>query len=423
MSRVLYLDVIGGAAGDMLLAALIDAGAPLQPIRDAVELVLPGRFEFDTEIVKRGGLRARLLRIESGPAARKADPEAAGHGRLTARLFHDLVAAVDGSGLSPRLRSTAAAVLERIGEAESTVHGIDVEEVSLHQLGDDDTLLDVVGIAAALEQLRVDEVLVSAIPLGSGRALGGMHVHGSVPLPATVTLELLRGFPVRGEGADETVTPTAAAVFAALGKPAPMFPSMTIEAIGYGAGNDDPPNRANVVRAILGAAVPDGPARGESGEQPGPVVRELAILEANLDDLTPQLLADAAQALLSAGALDAWTTPVQMKKGRAGFVLSALCDPTDEPRLRTVFFEATPTLGLRSHRVRRSELDRRTVAVPLQHGSVRVKIGLLDGRIITATPEHDDVVSVATRSARPVREVHEEAEAGARALRFAEAGS
>ncbi|HEY3209049.1 MAG TPA: nickel pincer cofactor biosynthesis protein LarC [Actinomycetota bacterium] len=419
MSKLLYVDVVGGAAGDMLLAALLDAGADPEAVRTAVDAVLPGRFEFDTEVVRRSGLRARLLRIRPGPGEPAAHDRVAEQEEpvppaedLQPRPFRDLVETLEAAPLSEGVASRARLVLDLLGAAEAHVHGIDPAELLLHELGDDDTLLDLVGVAAALGSLGVDRLLVSGIPLGAGNTEGG-HAHGAVPLPATVTLELLKGFAVRGAGVGETVTPTGAAILAALGTPVDSFPQMRIEAIGYGAGNDDPQGYPNVVRVILGEVAV------EPSDEVEPVERDLLVIEASLDDMTPELVADAAGALLAAGALDAWTTPVVMKKGRPGLVLSALCEPAAAARLRRAFFETTSTFGVRSFPVRRAELERRTVTVPFGDDSVRVKVGLLGGRIMSATPEHDDVAEVARRRGLPARHVYEEVAAVARSIRFA----
>jgi len=405
MSQLLYVDVVGGAAGDMLLAALLDAGAELGQVRSAVNAVLPGRFDFDTEVVRRAGLRARLLRIRAGYAATQT-------GSLRPRPFRELVEAVESAPLSEGVASRARLVLDLLGAAEAHAHGIDPAELLVHELGDDDTLLDLVGVVGALESLGVDRILVSSIPLGAGTTEGS-HAHRPVPLPATVTLELLKGFPVRGAGVGETVTPTGAAILAALGTPVEAFPQMRIVAIGYGAGSDDPHGYPNVVRVILGEKTL------EPFEDGGPVERDLLVMEVNLDDLTPELVADAASALLAAGALDVWTTPVIMKKGRPGIVLSALCEPAVAARLRRAFFETTSTFGVRTSPVRRAELERRSVTVPIGEDSVRVKVGVLGGRVMSATPEHDDVAEVARRRGLPVRMVYEEASAAARSLRLA----
>jgi pyridinium-3,5-bisthiocarboxylic acid mononucleotide nickel chelatase len=402
MSRILYVDVIGGAAGDMLLAALLDAGAPLEPVQAAIDAVLESRYHVGIDPVRRGGFAARLLRVEPEPES-TAD-----------HALGDLLARLDTAVLSPRVGETARSILRRLAQAEARVHGLGEDELTLHAVGDDDTLLDVVGVAAALDALGADLVFVSSIPLqGGGTLVRGLRDHPDVPLPAPATLELLRGFAIRGEGSGETVTPTGAAILAAVGTPTSTFPSMQVDAIGYGAGTRDPEDRANVARVILGAV----PAE-QTG---GPIERALVVLEANLDDLTPELVADAAQALLSAGALDVWTTPVQMKKGRPGVVLSALGEPQHQPRLREVFFETTSTLGVRASTVRRAELERRSVAVPLEDGTVRVKLGLLRGRVVSAMPEHDDVAELAARTGRSVRDVFDEAAAAARSLRYSTA--
>lgn len=409
MTRLMYVDVVGGAAGDMLLAALLDAGIPSDPVWEAVEAVLPGRFACRIETVRRSGMRAAHLRIDDGPAA-----PAAG-GELTARSLPEMLAVVDRAVLPGPVAASARSVLQRLGEAEARVHGSSVADATLHAVGDDDTLLDVVGVCAALDAAGIDRVLVSAVPLESNGWLPPAGDHPGVPLPAPATLELLRGFRARPGGAGEVVTPTAAAILGALGTPAEGFPDMTIEAIGYGAGTKDPPDRPNVVRVVLGAEAAERLATGDGGLG----MRDLAVMEANLDDLTPELVADAVQAVLAAGALDAWTTPIQMKKGRPGVKLSALAEPDAEDRLRSVFFQSTTTFGVRSHRVRRAELERRMVRVDLPDGIVRVKVGILDGTVMSAMPEHDDVAAVAERAGRSVRHVYEEAAAAARTISLA----
>lgn len=384
--RTLYVDPIGGAAGDMLLAALIDAGAPVEAVRSAVEATLPGRFQVDTDLVRRGGLRARLL-VPGGPEASSA---------LSPRSFEGLLRTLDTAPLPPTVKARARSVMGRLAEAEARVHGTGLTDLHLHELGDADTLLDVVGVSTALDALAANDMLVGPIPLAD---------------PGPATLELLRGFTVRSRWSGETVTPTAAAFFAALGTPAERIPDMAVDAIGYGAGSRDTPDRPNVVRVILGI-----PTSGGVRE------RDLVVLEANLDDMSPELVADAMQALFAAGALDVWTVPTQMKKGRLGMILSALCDAAAEPGLRRAYFEATSTFGVRAHGVGRFELERQIVTVQLGDGAVRVKIGILHGRVVTAMPEHDDVAELAASGGKPVRLLHEEAVAAAQALRFTHSG-
>jgi len=286
--------------------------------------------------------------------------------------------------------------MRRLWAAESRIHGIRLSELSLHQLGEDDTIVDIVGVVAALEALAVDRLLVPALPMPVGGSVAGPH--GELPLPAPATLELLRGFVITGGGSGELVTPTAAAIFAALGAPSATLPSIRVRAIGYGAGTRAT-KEPNLVRVVVGELIAE-PSSDDPRE------RDLSLLETNLDDLSPQLVADAVESVRAAGALDAWVAPVQMKKGRPGVILSALVDSDRERDVRDTMFQATATLGIRVHRIRRTELARRFVEVSVPGGSVRVKLGLLNGTVVSATPEHDEVAALAGRTGQTVREVH-----------------
>jgi hypothetical protein len=384
----------------MLLAALLDAGAPAAPVEEAVSAVLGRRIEIGTAEVTRAGLRALALRLPPG-----LDDADARRGPL------DLLVSVERAGLAESVRARASAVLARLGEAEARVHGVTLEEVRLDQLGADDTLVDVVGISAALETLGVGTIFVSPLPVTAADSHGGGVPPGGPGSPAPVTLELLRGFtlrPSQDRNLAEPVTPTAAAVFAALGRPANEIPSMRLRSVGTGAGTSDPAGVANVVRVLLGT-----PAVEHGG-----LDRRLLLVESNVDDLSPELVPNAIEALLSAGALDAWFTPIVMKRGRPALTMSALCDPATLDAVRRAFFEATSTLGVRVTEVARRELERRVVEVDLDEGGprVRVKVAFLDGRAISAKPEHADVVEAAGKLERPVRAVHETASAIAHRL-------
>jgi uncharacterized protein (TIGR00299 family) protein len=393
--RVLYVDVVGGAAGDMLLAALLDAGASPDEVSAAVSAVLGHRIECSTTEVRRQGLRALALSVPGDLSAERRRPR-------------ELLDAVERAALDDGVRGRATVVLQRMFEAEAKVHGRAIDELELEELGEEDTLFDVVGVAAALESLGVERVDVSALPMPPPSDEGP---HGS---PAPVTLELLSGFALRASVAaaelPETVTPTAAAIVSALGRPAPEIPELVLERVGVGAGTRDPASVANVVRVLLGTTSPS----------PDDGARRLLVLEANVDDLVPELVPDAIDALLSAGALDAWTAPIVMKQGRPAVAISALCERDALDDVRRTFFEATTTLGVRVHEVSRPELDRRIVEIALAEGGpmIRVKIGVLDGRAVNAKPEHADVVEAARKLGRPVRSVH--AQAAALAYRLLE---
>ena len=382
--NVLHVDVVGGAAGDMLLAALLDAGASRTLVSESVSAVLGRRIDCVTAEVHRHGLRALALTVPDLSTER--------------RRPHELLDVVERASLDDGVRTRAVAVLTRLFEAEAKVHGVGVAALELEELGEDDTLLDVVGIAAALDSLRVARIEVSRIPMPPPSAAGA---HGS---PAPVALELLLGFALRpslaGSELPETVTPTAAAVFSALGRTAPEIPELDLGRVGVGAGARDPASVANVVRVLLGTVASDADG-----------ARRLLALDANVDDLSPELVPDAIDALLAAGALDAWTTPIVMKAGRPAVTISALCERDALSEVRRAFFEATTTLGVRVHEVARPELERRVVEVDLADGGprVRVKIGILDGRAVNAKPEHADVVEAARKLGRPVRSVHAQA--------------
>jgi uncharacterized protein (TIGR00299 family) protein len=390
--NVLYVDVVGGAAGDMLLAALLDAGASRDEVSDAVSAVLGRRVACVTAEVRRRGLRALAL---SGPGDLPSER----------RRPRELLDAVERAALGDEVRARATSVLRRLFDAEAKVHGRELADLELEELGEDDTLLDVVGVAAALDSLGVERVDVSAIPMPPPSNDGS---HGS---PAPVTLELLSGFALRPSLAradlPETVTPTAAAILSALGRPVSELPELVLDRVGVGAGRGDPGSVANVVRVLLGRTSPSADR-----------ARPLLMLETNVDDLEPELVPDAIDALLAAGALDAWSAPIVMKRGRPAVAISALCERDTLEDVRRAFFEETTTLGVRVHEVTRPELDRRIVEIELAEGGprIRVKLGVLDGETLNAKPEHADVVEAARKLGRPVRSVHAQASALAHRL-------
>lgn len=399
-SGVVFVDVVGGAAGDMLLAALLDAGAAEDAVRDNVERVIPGRVRWRTECVRRGGFRARRLVVEAVTGTQRPP------GRR--RRLSGLAEAVSGADLPPTVADAALRVLGRLAEAERRVHGVGSGDVDVHEIGDDDTLLDVVGVTSALHAMGAGRVVCSSLPLAFGGSAPGRHGHGEVPLPAPVTLELARSFtlrPARAPG--ERVTPTAAAILAALAEPGPDLPNMTLASVGYGAGTRDPAGWPNLVRVLVGKAA------GRDATAPSTT---LVVVETNLDDLSPELVASAGESLLAGGALDVWTTPTLMKKGRPGVVVSALCDPSDAHTIRALMFEQTSTLGVRSYEVSREELDRRTEIVVVGGERIRVKVASLDGRVLSAKPEHDDVRAAAATTGRAVRAVAQDAAAAAGAF-------
>jgi uncharacterized protein (TIGR00299 family) protein len=389
MSRLAYLDCVGGIAGDMLLGALLDAGADVERLRE-----LPGLLELDgvdiaVEPVRRHGVGALHVRVEAPGDARP-------------RAWREIGGLLERSFLDDAVRERSLRVFARLAEAEAKVHRIDVEDVHFHELGAVDTLVDVCGAVTLLADLGVERVVCSPLPVARGLVRAA---HGILPLPSPATLELLRGAPLEGvETPVELVTPTGAALVATLAEAWGQVPSLTLERVGYGAGTADPPERPNVVRVLLGEAA----ATAGAGE--------IALLETNLDDLNPELVPDAVDRCFAAGALDVWTVPVQMKKGRPGIVLSAIARPLDEQAVAGAILEETSALGLRVSRLRRYELERDERTVEVDGGTVRVKLGRLAGRVVNVAPEHDDCAALAAQLGRPVKSVWAAALAAAQEL-------
>jgi uncharacterized protein (TIGR00299 family) protein len=375
MARTLYLDCVGGVAGDMFLAALVDAGASL----DAIRAFLPSvnGVRVDIERVQRCGVGAMLLTVVFPP-------------QHAHRTLHDVRVLIDSSDMPARARRRAHAAFTLLAEAEGRVHGVPADEVTFHEVGAVDAIVDVCGVALALESLDVEEVVCSPLPLGRGTIEGA---HGLMPLPAPATLELLRSAEVYGvPGKGETVTPTGASLVASLASSYGPMPSMSLGMIGTGAGRRNPNDVPNVVRAVI-------------GERTGELsVGHASIVETNLDDLLPELVPDAVEACFAAGALDAWTVPAGMKHGRPGFVLSALARPLDENSVARAMLRHTSALGVRILRAdHRSELERSWRTVDVDGYKVQVKLGLLNGEVVNVAPEHRDCVQVARATGRTVK--------------------
>ena len=377
MSRVAYLDCIGGIAGDMLLAALLDCGAPAERLGEVPELLgLDARVEVTR--VSRHGIGA--LRV---------DVVAGAHGSHTA--YRDIRERIEGAPLPERARTRALGAFARLAAAESRIHGVGVDEVELHELGAVDTLVDICGAMTLLEELAVERVVCSPLPFSRGLVAAA---HGVLPVPAPATLALLVGASLAGvETEGELVTPTGAAIAATVAADWGSPPALTLETIGYGAGTRELADRPNLLRVLVGATVAT------------PAARDVVLLETNLDDLSPQLVPDAVERCRAAGALDVWVTPVQMKKGRPGVVLSALARPSREASVAEAMLTETTTLGVRVAPMRRIELEREERTVTVAGAPVRIKIGRLDGRVVNVAPEHDDCVAVARATGRSVKSV------------------
>lgn len=381
MSRVAYLDCVGGLAGDMLLAALVDAGADLETLRRVPALLGLDGVEIGVERVERQGIGALHLHVEA--------PGDDDHRRYAE--IRELVAAAD---LPERAKARSLEAFRRLAEVEGGIHGVPPDEVHFHELGSLDTLIDVCGAFVLLEALQVERVDSSPLPFARGLV---QAAHGVLPLPAPATLGLLAGAALAGVDTEaELVTPTGAAIAATVVEEWGALPPLTLERVGYGAGTRDLPDRPNLVRVVLGA---------DTARPTGRVV----LLETNLDDFAPELVPDAVERCYEVGALDVWTVPVQMKKGRPGFVISVLARPEAQGDVARALLEETSALGVRVARLDRYELEREERLVEVEGGSVRVKVGVLDGRVVNVAPEHDDCAALARSTGRSVKSVWAEA--------------
>jgi len=385
------VDATAGVAGDMLLAALLDAGADLQRVTGMIDAVVPGAVRVTLGEVTRAGLRAAKVDV---------DLVATDVPHRTWRTIRDLLS---NSVLPPAVRDNALSVFARLAEAEGRVHGIPAETVHFHEVGALDAIADVVGVCAALHDLAVDRVTGGEAALGSGRV---RSAHGVLPVPAPAVIELARGWQVRAGGNGELATPTGMALLTGLSEECAALPPMRVQGIGVGAGTRDTPGAPNVVRVVLGADL--GPQAVGEGER-------MVVLEATVDDLDPRLWPEALSRLLSAGAADAWLTPVVMKKGRPAHVLAVLGRPEQSAALRDVIFRHTTTIGIRQAERQRFALPRLHLAVQVAGHSIGVKIAHRDGVIVRATPEFEDVAACATASAQPLGDVLQQAIAQAAA--------
>ncbi len=382
MSRHLHLDLVGGIAGDMSVAALLDAGADLdQLVRRLRASGLPFTDVSATREWRGGmaGLRV-VVQAEQQPPSRH---------------WRDIRALLQRAELPARARERALDVFGRLAQAEGEVHGCAPDEVHFHEVGAMDSIVDIVATALALDLLDATSFSCGAVPVcpGSTRA-----EHGVMPLPVPAAARLLRGFTlVPIEGALETVTPTGAAILASLcdgGERA--LPRLRLLATGTGMGTAELPGRPNVLRVLLGQPLPaaaDAP-RGDA-----------VVIEAAIDDMDPRLYGEVAARLFAAGALDVALMPLQMKKGRPGTLLTVVARPELEGVLSGVLLRETTTLGVRSHDVRRTELARRHESVETRFGAVRVKLGLLGGEVLNVSPEYDDCERLAHARGVPLKDV------------------
>lgn len=457
--KIAYFDCIAGASGDMILGALVDAGLPLETLRERLNALHLADFE----------LRARRV-AKNAFAATKVDVIVADD--VPERRLADIEAIVTDSDLAPEIKERAVAIFRRMGEAEANIHGTTMADVHLHELGGVDTIVDVVGALVGLAALGIEQVVVSPVPLGRGFIRGA---HGQIPLPAPATVALLKDAPIVGSPLEmETVTPTGAALLTSLASSFGPIPPMVLTAIGYGAGSRDLPI-PNVIRLLIGESMPapkpkaphshphepghehphdhehshhhdhehdhphahdpehhhehphghDHPHHHEHEHSPTPPITNpqspitdyqspittLSVLETNIDDLNPEIYEYVMGQLFEAGALDVYLAPIQMKKNRPATLLRVLCRPDDVQTMTAILFAETTTLGIREQSVTRHALPRVIEHVDTPYGPVHVKVAELPDGTTKRAPEYEDCRRLAEQHGVPLRELYRAASA------------
>src|SRR5271170_3807279 len=419
--RIAYLECFSGMSGDMFMGALVDAGVPARVFEETVAALGVGaRLEISR--VVRSGISSTKVDVyvngkkdlprencsfehrghsHSHPveSPRAGAPAPHSHSHEHSRGLSEIRRIISAASISESAKKTASAIFEALGRAEAKIHDASVESVHFHEVGAVDAIVDIVCAAVGAEALGVDEIICSPLNVG-----GGMMecAHGTFPVPAPATVELLKDAPVYSSGLQaELVTPTGAAIVKTLASRFAAFPEMKIEKSGYGAGSQDFPGHPNVVRLTVGEAASTLAAKTAS--------ETITVLEANLDDLNPQVFGYVMDRLLEEGALDAFAMPVQMKKNRPGSLLTVLCKPEDASKLTQLIFAETTTLGVRRREEARQTLSRRWENVATPWGEVRIKIGSMNGTVTNYAPEYEDCRRIAAENHVPLKQVMQEA--------------
>jgi pyridinium-3,5-bisthiocarboxylic acid mononucleotide nickel chelatase len=366
--RHAWIDASAGVAGDMLLGALIDAGADLAVVQQAVDAVIADSVRLATRTVTRAGQHASQISVEV--IARD----------VPVRQWTAIENLITTAVLAPSVRDRALLSFDRLAEAEARIHHLPKDRVHFHEVGALDSIADIVGVAAALHDLQIDTISASAVAVGSGRLESGTHGDLGVPVPAVV--ELATGWRIFAGGPGELTTPTGMALVSTLAERCEDLPPLTLQASGAGAGSRDTPGRPNLTRVLIGERV----------THPDDDLSEADVLiEANVDDLDPRLWPGVLTSLISAGAADAWLAPIIMKKGRPAHTVSVLARADQAADLRSLLLSLTSTIGVRETRVRKTALPRGWVDLAVAGSCISIKIAYVDGTIRQVTPEFDDL--------------------------------
>jgi uncharacterized protein (TIGR00299 family) protein len=383
--KVAYFDCFSGISGDMTLGALVDAGCDLDALRTELRGLQISGWELSAQKAWKNGMAATYVKVKTEEQQKH-------------RSLSDILGILQKSQLASSVRERAAAIFTELGEAEARVHNVPLEKIHFHEVGALDAIVDIVGACVGFRALGIEKFACSPLNVGGGTA---KMAHGILPVPAPATANLLQGKPTYSNGVQkELVTPTGAAIVATLCDGFGPQPPMSVSAIGYGAGTADLEGQPNVLRIMIGEAAEKTVAGFDE---------EIAVIEANLDDMNPQIYGYFLEKALAAGALDVYTTPVQMKKNRPGTLLTVLCKLQDANALMSLIFAETTTFGARTYRAQRRTLPREFVSISTSFGDVRIKISRVNGRILHVAPEYDDCRKLAVEKNVPLQRVISEA--------------
>jgi len=389
--RQAYLDCSSGISGDMFLTVLIDAGVPVDRLFTELKKLPLGFYEFKRTRAVRGGLVGTRVEIRAP-------------GEQPHRTLPDIQNLLEMASLPAQAASQALKVFSRLAEVEGRLHNLPPGEVHFHEVGAVDAVVDIVGACVGLELLEISDLVCSPLNVGGGRVEAA---HGTLPVPAPATAELLKDLPIYSSGVEgELVTPTGAALVSTLASGFGPLPPMKVNRIGYGAGERDFPGLSNLARLFVGERVEA--VEGRSGA-PGDEL--VSVIEANVDDMSPQLYGHFLEQALAAGALDVTCTATQMKKNRPGLTISILCEPERGETLSQLLFAETTTIGVRIHETRRKVLERELVTVETPYGAITVKVARREGKVVNVAPEFDACQRLAAEKSVPLKQVMMAAEA------------
>ena len=390
---IAYFDCFSGISGDMIVGAFLDAGVPFDWLRGELRKLPLEGYELGVEGVRRGGIGGKKFRV-------KVEVE------QVERRLGDVKEIIESSALSDEVKGLSIKVFERLAEAEATVHRVGIDDIHFHEVGGVDSIIDIVAASLSLFYLKIDKVYASGLPLSQGTVLSS---HGALPLPAPAVAELLKGIPVyQSPVKGELVTPTGAAFLATVSNGFGVMPPMKLDAVGYGAGERENEGLPNLLRVMVGEQLPPSPSLLKRGSEGELEVDSVVVIEANIDDMNPEVYGFVMDRLFDGGALDVSLMPVYMKKGRPGTLLQVICEAGMEQEMATIMLKETSTIGVRFYRADRLKLLRETIRVDTRFGEVRMKVarGPWGEK---AQPEYDDCKRIATEAGVPILEVYAEA--------------